>query len=141
VDVTALSSHPPNSKFPNVLGICAPGGKKIVAAYADHSFYAWDVQDVKRVSKMLLKAITIESNGLSRKIKYFFVKTHPQKKKFNQRVDTLHELVLHSCSSLLLRRWACLILGCATQAVFGMLHWVQPNPEAHLSRFYIGPHS
>lgn len=49
-DVTLLSSHPPGSKFPNVVGIRAPGGKKIVAVYADHSLYTWDVQDVKRVS-------------------------------------------------------------------------------------------
>ncbi|XP_035709964.1 mitogen-activated protein kinase-binding protein 1 isoform X1 [Folsomia candida] len=48
-DIASLSSHPPSSKFPNVLGICAPGGKKIIASYADHSFYAWDVQDIKRV--------------------------------------------------------------------------------------------
>ncbi|CAG7784804.1 unnamed protein product [Allacma fusca] len=48
-DVTALSSHPPVSKFPNVVAIGAPGGKKVVAVYADHSMYAWDVQDIKRV--------------------------------------------------------------------------------------------
>ncbi|CAL8106915.1 unnamed protein product [Orchesella dallaii] len=48
-DVSLLSSHPPASKFPNVVGIRAPGGKKIVAVYADHTLYTWDVQDVKRV--------------------------------------------------------------------------------------------
>ena len=48
--MTALSSHPPVSKFPNVVGIGAPGGKKVVAVYADHSMYVWDVQDIKRVS-------------------------------------------------------------------------------------------
>lgn len=59
-DVTLLSSHPPGSKFPNVVGIRAPGGKKIVAVYADHSLYTWDVQDVKRVSSI---AFTMPMDG------------------------------------------------------------------------------
>ena len=52
IDVSTLSAHPPGSRFPNVVAIGAPGGKKIVSVYSDHSLYAWDVQDIKRVSSV-----------------------------------------------------------------------------------------
>ncbi|GFX23559.1 mitogen-activated protein kinase-binding protein 1 [Trichonephila clavipes] len=47
-----MSSHPPASKYPDVIAITLDEtNKKVTCVHSDHSLYVWDVKDVKKVGK------------------------------------------------------------------------------------------
>ncbi|GBM34108.1 Mitogen-activated protein kinase-binding protein 1 [Araneus ventricosus] len=47
-----MSSHPPGSKYPDVIAITLDEtNKKVTCVHSDHSLYVWDVKDVKKVGK------------------------------------------------------------------------------------------
>ncbi|GIY61419.1 WD repeat-containing protein 62 [Caerostris darwini] len=47
-----MSSHPPASKYPDVIALTLDEtNKKVTCVHSDHSLYVWDVKDVKKVGK------------------------------------------------------------------------------------------
>ncbi|KAG8188886.1 hypothetical protein JTE90_014946 [Oedothorax gibbosus] len=47
-----MSSHPPGSKYPDVIAVSLDeAGKRVSCVHSDHSVYVWDVRDPKKVGK------------------------------------------------------------------------------------------
>lgn len=46
-----MGSHPNNAKYPDAIALAFDERNyKLSCIYNDHSFYIWDVRDIKRVS-------------------------------------------------------------------------------------------